>query len=419
MSYQQALSGLGAASSDLDVIGNNIANSNTVGFKSGQAQFADMYANSMSTAVNNQVGIGTRLAEVQQQFSQGTITTTNQALDVAINGNGFYQLSNNGSTVYSRNGVFHLDNQGRIVNSSGLQLMGYAANSNGVVNSASTVPLTVPTSNVAPIATKNITASFNLNSQDTAPTATPFNPSDSTTFNTSTSVNVYDSLGGTQQVSVYFAKSSTANQWEAYATYGNPASSPINLGAMTFNSSGTLTSTTAPTGSTTSSSPASGQFSFSIPNGADGGATKQALTINLNGTTQYGAKDGVTNIVQDGNTTGELTGFTVGSDGTLTGNYSNGNTRSLGQIVLANFNNQNGLQDLGGNVYGQTAASGAPQVSVPGSTNHGTLQGGAVEDSNVDLTSELVNLITAQRNYQANAQTVKTQQAVDQTIINL
>ncbi|KXU95718.1 flagellar biosynthesis protein FlgE [Caballeronia megalochromosomata] len=415
MSYQQALSGLGAASSDLDVIGNNIANANTVGFKQGAAQFADMYANSMATAVSNQVGIGTRLAEVQQQFSQGTITTTNQALDVAINGNGFYQLSNNGSTVYSRNGVFHLDNQGRIVNSAGLQLMGYAANSNGVINSASTVPLTVPTSNVAPTATKNITAAFNLNSQDTAPTGT-FSPTDSTTFNQSTSVDVYDSLGGTQKVSVYFAKNTAANSWQAYATYGDPAGSPISLGTMTFNSSGTLTSTTDSSGAATA---ASGKFTFSIPNGADGGATQQALTIDLNGTTQYGAKDGVTNIVQDGNSTGELTGFTVGGDGTLTGNYSNGETKALGQIAVANFNNQNGLQDLGGNVYAQTSASGAPQVGVPGSTNHGTLQGGAVENSNVDLTSELVNLITAQRNYQANAQTIKTQQTVDQTLINL
>ncbi|MFM0324993.1 flagellar hook protein FlgE [Caballeronia glebae] len=415
MSYQQALSGLGAASSDLDVIGNNIANANTVGFKQGAAQFADMYANSMATAVSNQIGIGTQLAEVQQQFSQGTITTTNQALDVAINGNGFYQLSNNGSTVYSRNGVFHLDNQGRIVNAGGLQLMGYAANSNGAINSASTVPLTVPTSNIAPTATKNITAAFNLNSQDTAPTRA-FDPTDSTTFNQSTSVDVYDSLGGTQKVSVYFAKDSATNTWQGYATYGDPVSAPISLGKMTFNSSGTLTSTTDSSGAATATS---GKFTFSIPNGADGGATQQALTIDLNGTTQYGAKDGVTNIVQDGNSTGELTGFTVGGDGTLTGNYSNGETKALGQIAVANFNNQNGLQDLGGNVYAQTAASGAPQVGVPGSTNHGTLQGGAVENSNVDLTSELVNLITAQRNYQANAQTIKTQQTVDQTLINL
>ncbi|SAK50578.1 flagellar hook protein FlgE [Caballeronia pedi] len=405
MSYQQALSGLGAASSDLDVIGNNIANANTVGFKQGAAQFADMYANSMATAVSNQIGIGTRLSEVQQQFSQGTITTTNQALDVAINGNGFYQLSNNGSVVYSRNGVFHLDDTGKIVNSSGLQLMGYAADSSGVVNSASTVPLTVPTANIAPTATKTITAAFNLNSQDSVKAAADFDPTNGNTYNASTSVDAYDSLGGTQKVSVYFTKSGT-NSWEAFAGYGDPVTSKTDLGPVTFDSSGNLTS-----GKT---------FTFTIPDGASAtaGAT-QSLTLDLSGTTQYGAKSGLTNLHQDGNSTGELTGFTVGSDGMLTGNYSNGETKALGQIAIANFNNQNGLQNLGGNVYAQTAASGAAQVSVPGSTNHGTLQGGAVENSNVDLTSELVNLITAQRNYQANAQTIKTQQTVDQTLINL
>jgi len=405
MSYQQALSGLGAASSDLDVIGNNIANANTVGFKQGAAQFADMYASSMATAVSNQIGIGTRLAEVQQQFSQGTITTTNQALDVAINGNGFYQLSNKGSIVYSRNGVFHLDNNGNIVNSSGLQLMGYAADSGGVVNSASTVPLTVPTANIAPTATKTITAAFNLNSQDDVKAAADFDPTNGNTYNASTSVDAYDSLGGTQKVSVYFTKSST-NTWEAFAGYGDPVTQKTDLGPVTFDASGNMTS-----GKT---------FTFTIPNGADPtpGAT-QTLTLDLSGTTQYGAKSGLTNLHQDGNSTGELTGFTVGTDGMLTGNYSNGETKALGQIAIANFNNQNGLQNLGGNVYAQTAASGAAQVSVPGSTNHGTLQGGAVENSNVDLTSELVNLITAQRNYQANAQTIKTQQTVDQTLINL
>ena len=191
-----------------------------MGFKQGQAQFADIYAGSMATAVNNQIGIGSRLSEVQQQFSQGTITTTNQALDVAINGNGFYQLSNNGSTVYSRNGVFHLDDTGKIVNSSGLQLMGYAADSKGIINSASTVPLTVPTSNIAPAATKNVTAAFNLNSQDTVP-ANAFSVSDATSYNASTSVDTYDSLGGTQKVSVYFVKNSTGS-WNAYAGYGDP-----------------------------------------------------------------------------------------------------------------------------------------------------------------------------------------------------
>jgi flagellar hook protein FlgE len=404
MGYQQALSGLSGASSDLDVIGNNIANANTVGFKQGSAQFADMYASSMATAVNNQIGIGSRLAEVQQQFSQGTITTTNQALDVAINGNGFYQLSSNGSTVYSRNGVFHLDSTGKIVNSAGLQLMGFAADSKGVVNSASTVPLTVPTSNIAPSATTKVQTQFNLNSQDATPTTTPFDPTDATSYNTSTSVDVYDSLGGTQKVSVYFVKNSTGS-WDAYSGSGDPVANATKISTLAFDSSGNLTS--------------GAKVSFSIPNGADGGATNQTMTMDFTGTTQYGAKSGVNNVIQDGYTSGELTGFSVGTDGTLTGNYSNGKTQALGQIAIANFNNQNGLQNLGGNVFAQTSASGAPQVSVPGSTNHGTLQGGAVENSNVDLTSELVNLITAQRNYQANAQTIKTQQTVDQTLINL
>lgn len=415
MGYQQGLSGLSGASNDLDVIGNNIANANTTGFKQGQAQFADMYANSVASAVNNQIGIGTQLAGVQQQFGQGTITTTSNALDIAINGNGFYQLSNNGASVYSRNGVFHLDANGQIVNSAGLQLMGYAANAAGVINSGSTVPLTVPTSNLAPSATKNVKFAFNLNSQSAnIATGTTFNPADSTTYSTSSSIDVNDSLGGTHTLSVYFAKTATGS-WNAYATDGD-SNAPVTsstgaatgglLGAVTFDSSGNLLT------------PSPATFSLGIPDAAKSGST-QALTLSLTGTTQYGTTSGVTSNSQDGYTAGELSSFAVGTDGTLTGNYTNGHTQALGQIALANFANNNGLLDLGGNNYQQTAASGAAQISVPGATNHGTLQGGAVENSNVDLTSSLVDLITAQRNYQANAQTIKTQQTVDQTLINL
>src|SRR5471030_799018 len=173
MGYQQGLSGLSGASNDLDVIGNNIANANTVGFKQGQAQFADMYANSVATAVNNQIGIGSQMSEVQQQFGQGTITTTSQALDVAINGNGFFQMSANGANVYSRNGVFNLAANGTIVNAAGQTLMGYAANAQGVINSSSTVPLVVPNSNLPPSATQNVSFAFNLNSQAAVPTQTP------------------------------------------------------------------------------------------------------------------------------------------------------------------------------------------------------------------------------------------------------
>ncbi|MEX3898804.1 flagellar hook protein FlgE [Paraburkholderia sp. JPY432] len=504
MSYQTGLSGLSASSSDLDVIGNNIANANTVGFKSGTAEFADMYANSVATATSQQIGIGTKLSEVQQQFSQGTITTTNQALNVAINGNGFYQLSDNGTLVYSRNGVFQLDKNGFITNAQGLQLMGYAASSSGIINTAQTVPLTVPTANIAPQATTSITAGLNLNAQgdimlgapivtpgatnskpgvsttgatitdasagtntDTytinftdathytvtvgagtpgaaqpftagtaitlgngesitfsgtptagdsytvAPNPTTFNQASSTTYNYSTSTTVYDTLGGSQTVNMYFAKTGSGT-WNVYAGPSNGTATLI--GTANFNSSGTLVSTTdATTGLATATL---GAFTMSLPN-TDGSSTPQSVTLNMAGTTQYGGKNGVNSLSTNGYAAGQLTSFTVGSDGTLTGNYSNGQTAALGQIVLANFANQNGLVNLGNNEYGQTSASGVAQISTPGSTNHGVLQGGAVENSNVDLTSELVNLITAQRNYQANAQTIKTQQAVDQTLINL
>ena len=412
MGYQQGLSGLAASSNDLDVIGNNIANANTVGFKESSAQFADVYANTIASTVNNQIGIGTQLAAVQQNFSQGTINTTGQALNVAINGQGFYQLSNNGSMVYSRNGVFQLDKNGFITNMQGLQLMGYGASAGGILNTASTVPLQVPTSNIAPVATQNITAQLNLNSQDAVPSVSPFSATNSQTYNYSTSISTYDTLGGTQQVNMYFVKTA-ANAWDVYA---GPSTGTISkIGSTGFSTSGGLTSTTATAPAT---SPGAGQLTFTVPN-SDGSATPQSLTLNLTGTTQYGSKDGVNNLAQDGFASGQLTNFTISSSGVLTGNYSNGQTQSLGQIVLANFNNPNGLQNLGNNDFQQTADSGVPQISAPGSTNHGTLTGGALEQSNVDLTNQLVDLITAQRNYQANAQTIKTQQTVDQTLINL
>ncbi|MDW9229405.1 flagellar hook-basal body family protein [Burkholderia cepacia] len=395
------------------MIGNNIANANTVGFKSSTAQFADMYANSVATSTNTQIGIGTRLNSVEQNFGQGGITTTNSSLDVAINGNGFFQMSNNGVTTYSRDGTFQRDKNGFIVDSQGRNLMGYAANAGGVINTAQTVPLQAPTTNLAPTATTKISAQFNLNSQDTVPTKTPFNATDNTTYNYSTSIQVYDSLGGSQAVNMYFVKSA-AGTWEAYA--GVQGGATNDLGTVTFNSSGAIQSTTTGTPATPTTS--LGQFQFTVPN-TDGSATPQNLTLDLTGTTQYGGKDGVNNLAQDGFASGTLTTYTIGTDGKLTGNYSNGQTSVLGQIALANFNNPNGLVNLGGNQYAESSASGVPQISAPGSTNHGTLQGSALESSNVDLTSQLVNLITAQRNYQANAQTIKTQQTVDQTLINL
>lgn len=499
MGYQQGLSGLAGASKDLDVIGHNIANAHTTGFKHGQAQFADIYANSVATAVHNQIGLGSRLAGVEQNFSQGTITTDNVALHVAINGNGFFQMSNNGALTYSRDGVFQLDRNGFVTNADGLKLMGYAANANGIVETANTVALKVPTTNIAPTATSTITASLNLNAHDALKLGTPtvtasgalaskgatitdgtqgtnadtwtltftspttynltssagasqtglsyaanapiklgmgetvtltgvaaagdkvtvtpnpiaFNAADSTTYNFSTSVPVYDSLGGQQQVSMYFVRKS-AGMWDVYAGQpGNVPSTPI--GSAKFDTSGNLTGTVDASGKPTTTALA---FNFSVTNG-NGSATPQPLLLKLGGTTQFGSKDGINALAQDGYSAGQLTSFTIGNDGTLTGRYTNGQTMALGQIALANFANQNGLVNLGNNQFQETSSSGVAQISAPGSTNHGTLQGGATENSNVDLTNELVKLITAQRNYQANAQTIKTQRMVDQTLMNI
>jgi flagellar hook protein FlgE len=239
---------------------------------------------------------------------------------------------------------------------------------------------------------------------------TTFNQNNSTTYNYPTSFTAYDSLGGSQTVDAYFAKTSSGN-WNVYA--GVAGSTATLIGTATFNSSGTLTGVTSLTPSTQS-----GTLAFSIPN-TDGSGTPQQLSLNLTGTTQYGNASGQNGLTNDGYGAGQLTSFTIGANGVITGNYSNFQTVALGQVVLANFSNPNGLVDLGNNEYEQTAASGQAQISAPGSTNHGVLQGGAVEASNTDLTNELVNLITAQRNYQANAQTIKTQQTVDQTLINM
>jgi len=417
MGYQQGLSGLAAASNDLDVIGNNIANANTVGYKQSTAQFADVYANTVATSVNTQIGLGAALSQVQQNFSQGTIDTTGQALDVAINGNGFFQMSNNGTITYSRNGVFQLDKNGYITDASGNDLMGYAAGTNGTVNTAQTVPLQVPTTNIAPVVTQNITAQLNLNAQSTPPTSS-FSPTDSTSYNYSTSITAYDSLGGTQQVNMYFVDggtdATTGDQvWNVYA--GTSSGSASEVGSLSFNSSGALVSSSDAAGVATAGS---GQMTLQIGAPADG-AKAMDVALNFSGTTQYGSANGVNNLAQDGYASGTLSNFSIGSDGTITGNYSNGQTKTLGQVVLANFNNPNGLLNLGGNQFQETAASGVPQVSTPGSTNHGSLTGGAVEESNVDLTNQLVDLITAQRNYQANAQTIKTQQTVDQTLLQM
>ncbi|MBI3431895.1 MAG: flagellar hook protein FlgE [Hydrogenophilales bacterium] len=401
MSFQQGLSGLNAASQNLDVIGNNVSNASTVGFKQSQAQFADVYANSLTGAGGSQVGIGVKVSQVSQQFTQGNITSTNNPLDIAINGGGFFRMDSNGTIAYQRNGQFQLDKNGFIVNSNGDKLTGYTANSSGVLSTGAPAALSINTSDLAPQVTSKVNAVLNLDSTSAVPATTPFNMNDPTTFNSSTAVSVYDSLGNSHTLQTYYVKTG-AGAWNVYASTDGGAASAA--GTLNFNSSGALTTA----------------MPFTIPVAVTtGAATPFNVAFNYTGTTQFGSAFSVNTLNQNGYASGKLSGFNTGSDGTITGRYTNGQSAVLGQVVLANFANPNGLQPMGNNTWVETSTSGTPLVGAPGSGSLGALQSSAVEDSNVDLTAELVNMITAQRVYQANAQTIKTQDQVMQTLVNL
>jgi len=402
MSFQQGLSGLNAAAKNLDVIGNNVANSGTVGFKQSQAQFADVYANSLTGAGGANVGIGTKVAQVSQQFTQGNITATNNPLDMAINGGGFFRMDTNGEVTYQRNGQFQLDRLGFIVNPTGAKLTGYTANASGVLSTGAPSPLSINTADLVPQVTSTVNAVLNLDSRGAVP-ANAFDMTDPTTFNNSTAVSVYDSLGNAHTLQTYYVKTA-ASTWEVHASLdGGAAFSPV-PSTMSFDSSGALIAgspMTIPAQTLTT------------------GAAPLGFPIDFTGTTQFGSAFSVNTLNQDGYTSGRLAGFSIGADGMVLGRYTNGQSAVLGQVVLANFANPNGLQPLGNNMWAETSTSGNPLVGVPSSGSLGVLQSSAVEDSNVDLTAELVNLITAQRVYQANAQTIKAQDAVMQTLVNL
>ena len=401
MSFQQGLSGLNAAAKNLDAIGNNVANANTVGFKQSQAQFADVYANSLTGAGGSQVGIGVKVSQVAQQFTQGNITATNNPLDMAINGGGFFRMDNGGEVTYQRNGQFQLDRLGFIVNPTGAQLTGYMANASGVLSTGAPTPLSINTADLVPQVTTAANAVLNLDSSSAVPAVSPFNMNDPTTFNNSTALSVYDSLGNSHTVQTFYVKTAPG-AWDVQASLDGGAA--FLAGALTFNASGALTS---------------GSPITIPPQPVTTGASPLGFTIDFAGTTQFGATFSVNTLNQDGYTSGRLAGFNIGADGMIQGRYTNGQSAVLGQVVLASFANPNGLQQLGNNLWSETATSGTPLVGAPDSGNLGVLQSSAVEDSNVDLTAELVNMITAQRVYQANAQTIKAQDALLQTLVNL
>jgi flagellar hook protein FlgE len=400
MSFQQGLSGLNAAAKGLDAVSNNVSNAATIGFKGAGAQFADVFAASIAGGGAAQVGIGVNLTMIKQSFTQGNISVTNNPLDVAINGGGFFRMSDSGAITFSRNGQFLVDKDGYVVNAAGSRLTGYAANAAGVIVPSSPTDIVISSADLVPNATTAGTLGLNLDSRATAPAAA-FNYADPTTYNSSTAMTVYDSLGNSHVMALYFRKTA-ANAWNVYA--GLDGAAPGAANALTFTSAGAVN-----TGGTI------GPLAFAVTTGANA----LSITLDLSTATQFGSTFGVNSMTQDGYTSGRLSGLSIATDGVVQGRYSNGQSRNLGQIVLANFANPNGLQSLGGNQWSETADSGQPLIGAPNSGSLGALQSAAVEESNIDLTGELVNMITAQRNYQANAQSIKTQDAIMQTLVNL
>lgn len=492
MSFNIGLSGLRAATSDLNVTGNNIANAGTAGFKQSRAEFADLYASSMLSSGSNPIGSGVLLSDVSQLFSQGNINYTQNSLDLAIQGSGFFRTSNNGDISYTRAGYFGTDREGFIVNNFGHNLQGYGVDANGNLQNGIIGNLKVETASQAPRSTSTITQPFNLNSTEAVPVlrqsaydgayqtafngsllpgnpnptpaeiaaataaATPaelaaanaagatagataanasFNPSDPTSYNRSTSVNIYDAQGNAHSFTQYFVKTG-ANNWDVKIlvdgrnpldpTSTQPLSAAVSFDAagklQTINQNGLSTGLSLNPDGTISMNgwvPAAPTNAEGTTWAANGSAASDAVKFDFRGSSQYNSTFSVAKVVQDGYSTGELSGLEIDETGVLFARYTNGQTKVQGQLVLANFANMQGLTPVGKTAWVQSSASGEPVIGTPKSGTLGSLQSGALEDSNVELSDQLVNLIVAQRNYQANAKTIETESAITQTIINL
>ncbi len=403
MGFQHGLSGLNAAARNLDVIGHNVANANTVGAKSSRVEFSDVYSSTIFGSSSQFGGLGVMVDNVSQSFSQGELSATNNPLDLAINGQGFFRMSDNGAISYTRNGQFRLDKDGYIVNGQGSRLTGFPSDANGVIQPGVPAELKMTNGDIPPRATTAMTGTLNLDARSTAPTPA-FDLADPTTYNSATSLSVFDAQGKDSTLALYFRKTA-ANSWDVYGASDGAQIGAGAVGTLNFLADGAIdtATTTLP-------------FNLTVP--VTGGGSVP-MTLDLSDVTQFGSTFGVNELTQDGFTTGRLAGFAIGDDGTIMARYTNGQTQAQGRVALANFANPQGLAALGGNAWTETANSGQPLVGDPGSASLGNIQSGAVEGSNIDLTGELVSMITAQRSYQANAQTIRAQDQVLQTIVNL
>jgi flagellar hook protein FlgE len=404
MPFRIALSGLNASQSDLNVTANNVANVATNGFKGSRAEFADLFAVSLQGVSSNSSGNGVRVSNVSQQFSQGNIEFTDSNLDLAISGQGLFILSDSGALAYSRAGAFQVDRNGYVVNSAQQRLQVYPPLGTGGFNTGGLDDLRLQTTDAAPQATSQVEYTLNLPASATAPATTPFDPNDPNTFNQATSLTLFDSLGAAHTGTLYFSKTINANEWESRlyidgAAVGTPAT-------LQYSNVGLLT---APVGG----------LAVFPPYTPTTGAADMNVTIDLSRSTQFGANFAVNSVTQDGFTTGRLIGIDIDETGVVQARFTNGRSQPLGQIAIANFSNVQGLQQLGNTQWAETFSSGQALRGQAGNSGFGLVQSGALEASNVDITEELVKMITAQRNFQANAQMISTADQVTQSIINI
>lgn len=416
MSFNTSISGLNAAQKDLAVTSNNIANANSTGFKQSRAEFGDIYAVSAYGNSKTATGQGVLTEAVSQQFSQGNLQFTNNSLDLAISGQGFFAFQSAldaVDTIYSRAGALGVNKDGFVVNSTGQFLKALPVNADGSLKSSSlssAAPVQLPVAAGAPKATTTVTQSFNLPANATTP-AVAFNTAQATpdpaSYTQANSQQVFDSLGNTHTMTSYYVKTANPNEWSIY--YQVDTQTPIQgPQTLTFDNNGKLPATPAPF-TVTASAASLGT-----------GASALSMNVGITGdSTQYNAPFNMAAQTQDGNTTGQLTGVSVGSDGLIQASYSNGQSVALGKVAMVNFRNPQALKQVGNNSWRETVDSGGPLVGQAGTGTYGVIQGGALEQSNVDLTQELVNLITAQRDFQANAQAIQTNKAVSDAIMQI
>ena len=432
MSFQQGLSGLNATTKSMEVIGNNIANAGTIGAKGARAEFAAMYAASLNGTGAMGAGIGVQMAAIAQQFTQGNITSSENTMDLAINGRGFFMLQEpSGKEVYGRNGQFKLDRNDYVVNAQGMRLL--AKPWNEAVERAEGEPTSVRLPQgggdaiktgqgaVAELRGIRMTMNFDAGAR-IVPTRTPaINFRDPTTFNFSTSQTVYDGQGLPLTMTYYFQKTAV-NEWKVYgsingkpldkgsAAYDPATDNPAEIMSLSFGADGRLTSTSAT------------EATFNVADPRDPQSEPALFTdlpFKMKTATQFGAPFSISELKQDGYAFGKLTGITFDGNGIIKASYSNGRFINLYQLQLADFPNVQGLRPLAGNVWEGSFESGEKIINAPGNNSAGTISAGALEESNIDLTAELVNMITAQRMYQANAQTIKTIDQAMQTLVNL